>query len=91
MIPVAPQQDLEKGQEKVMAREPFSNPTELELEILKVLWKNPPRSVREVQEALAAASRGRELAHTSVITMLHIMVRKKFLRSKKRSHDFLIR
>ena len=89
MIPVAPQQDLEKGQEKVMAREPSSNPTELELEILKVLWKNPPRSVREVQEALAAASRGRELAHTSVITMLHIMVRKNFLRSKKDGKSYL--
>jgi BlaI family penicillinase repressor len=61
-----------------MARPKSEHPTELELQILKVLWDRSPRAVREVREALAAA--GRELAHTSVITTLNIMVRKKYLR-----------
>jgi BlaI family penicillinase repressor len=72
-----------------MARGPSSNPTELELEILKVLWKKSPSTVREVQEGLVAEDNGRDLAHTSVITMLHIMVRKKFLRSKKEGKSYL--
>jgi BlaI family transcriptional regulator, penicillinase repressor len=63
-----------------MARPPLRHPTELELEILKILWHRAPLAVREVREALGACSPGRELAHTSVITMLNIMVRKKYLR-----------
>ena len=61
-----------------MVRPPSSSPTELELLILKVLWRKSPQTVREVREALATA--GRKLAHTSVITTLNVMVRKKYLR-----------
>jgi BlaI family transcriptional regulator, penicillinase repressor len=61
-----------------MARPKSAHPTELELEILKLLWQRSPLVVRDVREALAAA--GRELAHTSVITTLNVMVRKKYLR-----------
>jgi predicted transcriptional regulator len=50
------------------------NPTELELLILKVLWEQSPQTARQIREALAR--RGRELAHTSVITMLQRMVDK---------------
>lgn len=57
-----------------MARPNSEHPTELELQILKVLWEQQPRTVREVREALAAA--GRDLAHTTVITMLGTMVDK---------------
>ncbi len=67
----------------------MKTPTELELEILKVLWERSPLTVREVQEGLASGGVGRELAHTSVITMLHIMVRKKLLRSKKDGKSYL--
>jgi predicted transcriptional regulator len=49
-------------------------PTELELQILKTLWGAQPQTVREVRDALAEA--GRELAHTTVITMLSTMVSK---------------
>ncbi|MFO1062518.1 MAG: BlaI/MecI/CopY family transcriptional regulator [Pirellulales bacterium] len=49
-------------------------PTELELEILKVLWDQSPLTVREVRDVLAAG--GRDLAHTTVITMLTTMVEK---------------
>jgi BlaI family transcriptional regulator, penicillinase repressor len=61
-----------------MARPKSDHPTELELQILKVLWQRSPLRVREVREALATA--GRDLAHTSVITTLNVMVRKRYLR-----------
>jgi BlaI family penicillinase repressor len=50
------------------------NPTELELRILKVLWERSPLTARQIREVLA--ERRRELAHTSVITMLQRMVDK---------------
>lgn len=49
-------------------------PTELELLILKVLWEQSPLTARQIREVLA--ERRRELAHTSVITMLQRMVDK---------------
>lgn len=49
-------------------------PTELELQILKVLWGRSPLTARQIKDALAAA--GRKLAHTSVITTLQKMVEK---------------
>ena len=52
-------------------------PTELELRILKVLWEESPLKVREIRQALADG--GRDIAHTSVITVLNIMVDKGFL------------
>jgi predicted transcriptional regulator len=61
-----------------MARPRSENPTDLELQILKVLWARSPQAVREVREGLAAT--GRELAHTTVITTLNVMVKKKYLR-----------
>jgi predicted transcriptional regulator len=57
-----------------MARPNSEYPTELELQILKVLWDQSPLTVRDVRGALAAG--GRELAHTTVITMLGTMVDK---------------
>ncbi|QEG38180.1 BlaI/MecI/CopY family transcriptional regulator [Roseimaritima ulvae] len=57
-----------------MARPNSVYPTELELQILKVLWAAEPMTVREVRETLAAGGRG--LAHTTVITMLGTMVEK---------------
>jgi predicted transcriptional regulator len=61
-----------------MPRRASEHPTELELEILKVLWQQAPRPVREIRMALAEL--GRDLAHTSVITTLNVMVRKKYLK-----------
>ena len=53
-------------------------PTELELLMLKVLWAQSPLTARQIREELA--KRGRELAHTSVITTLQKMVDKNHLR-----------
>jgi predicted transcriptional regulator len=57
-----------------MVRPASEYPTELELQILKLLWKQSPRTVREVRDALA--ENGRDLAHTSVITSMGTMVDK---------------
>ncbi|WP_442508632.1 BlaI/MecI/CopY family transcriptional regulator [Novipirellula sp. SH528] len=57
-----------------MARPNSKYPTELELQILKVLWDAEPMTVREVRDSLAIE--GRDLAHTTVITMLGTMVDK---------------
>ena len=72
-----------------MARPKSEYPTELELQILKVLWQRSPLPVREVRDALAAA--GRELAHTSVITTLNVMVRKKYLHRSMQGNACLFR
>jgi predicted transcriptional regulator len=61
-----------------MARPKSAHPTDLELQILKILWDQSPLAVRDVREALEAA--GRALAHTSVITTLNVMVGKKYLK-----------
>ncbi|MEZ5329525.1 MAG: BlaI/MecI/CopY family transcriptional regulator [Verrucomicrobiales bacterium] len=63
-----------------MARKRSKHPTELELEILKILWAASPKTVRAVREAMA--QEGRELAHTSLITTLNVMFEKGFVRRK---------
>lgn len=62
-----------------MARPASRFPTELELEILKVVWKQESCSVRTVREALESF---RPLAYNSVLTMMTIMVRKGYLKRK---------
>ena len=61
-----------------MSRKTPQHPTELELQILKLLWVESPRTARQIREALAA--NGRDLAHTSVITTLQKMVDKRQLK-----------
>src|SRR5437868_13220255 len=63
-----------------MARPSSRHPTELELAILKVLWSQGPSSVKQIQEALAET---RELAYTTVTTMLTIMANKRYVRRTK--------
>jgi BlaI family penicillinase repressor len=70
-----------------MARPRSDHPTELELQILKVLWDRSPLPVRDVRDALAAG--GRDIAHTSVITTLNTMVTKRYLQRKKEGKAFL--
>jgi BlaI family transcriptional regulator, penicillinase repressor len=71
-----------------MPRPQGEHPTELELEILKVLWRESPLPVREVRARLETDA-GRPLAHSSVITMLNIMHRKGFLKRRKVRNAFL--
>lgn len=74
--------------EALMARPGSEHPTELELEILKVLWHESPLLVRDVRLRLETEA-NRPLAHTSVITILNIMYHKGFLRRTKQGKSFL--
>jgi predicted transcriptional regulator len=69
-----------------MARPASKCPTELELEILKVLWRIGPASGRQIRDTLAET---RDLAYTSVMTMLNIMTRKKYLKRSKTKAGFV--
>jgi predicted transcriptional regulator len=73
-----------------MARRATNRPTDAELEILKVLWKRGPSTVREVREALLP---GRRIAHTTVLTLLQIMVEKGLVESDRtqRAHIYRAR
>lgn len=61
-----------------MGRPGSAHPTDLELQILKILWNESPQTVRQLRDALAED--GRDLAHTSVITTLTTMVEKRQLK-----------
>ena len=63
-----------------MARPASQHPTELELEILKILWRRGPLAPREVRDALVGF---RDLAYTSVVTIMNIMVGKEYLSRRK--------
>ena len=54
------------------------SPSELELQILKVLWEDSPLTARQIRELLDG--RGRPLAYTSVITTVQRMVDKRQLK-----------
>lgn len=70
-----------------MARPASDYPTEMELQILRVLWEQAPLLVREIRDALASA--GRDIAHTSVITALNTMVDKNYLTREKQGKSYL--
>lgn len=70
-----------------MARQQSKHPTELELEILKILWTAGARSGREISELLA--DRSRELTYSSVMTVLGIMENKEYVKRKKQSGSFV--
>jgi len=69
-----------------MARPASRHPTELELEILKILWRKSPLPPREVRDLLVGF---RDLAYTSVVTIMNIMVRKEYLSRRKTGPCFV--
>jgi len=73
-----------------MARRAAKRPTDVELEILKVLWERGPSTVREVRETIL---RQRRVAHTTVLTMLQIMAGKGLVESdrSRRAHVYRAR
>jgi predicted transcriptional regulator len=62
-------------------------PTEAELELLGVLWRLGPSTVREVHVALP---RGREVQYTTVLKLLQIMADKGLVRrdESRRAHVY---
>lgn len=70
-----------------MGRPTAEQPTELELQILKILWGKSPQLVRDIRDELAKL--GRDIAHTSVITTLNTMVKKRIVIRKREGNAFL--
>jgi len=60
--------------------------TPLELEIMNVLWDHGPATVAEVQPQLAG-----ELAYTTVMTMLNVLLRKKKVKRSQEGRAFRYR
>ncbi len=69
-----------------MARRTSKYPTELELEILKILWRDGEATVREVKKKLSSF---RELAYTSVMTMMLIMTEKGYLKRWRKTNYYM--
>ncbi len=63
-----------------MARPPSTHPTDGELEILRVLWERGPSSLGDVCDALRQQ---REVATTTVATMLRVMLDKQLVKRKQ--------
>jgi BlaI family penicillinase repressor len=59
------------------AEQPKTEPTRSELEILQVLWKNGPSTVRFVNEMLN--KKRRAVNYTSTLKLMQIMAEKKML------------
>jgi predicted transcriptional regulator len=59
-----------------MARRPSSQPTDVELAILRVLWGRGPSSVREVHAALADT---RDTGYSTTLKMMQVMFDKGLL------------
>ena len=70
-----------------MTRHPTPRPTEAELEILGVLWKHGPSTVRTVHESLAAS---RSVGYTTALKLLQIMAEKGLVRrdETERAHVY---
>ncbi|MBI1757149.1 MAG: BlaI/MecI/CopY family transcriptional regulator [Fimbriimonas ginsengisoli] len=64
-----------------------ANPTNAELEILRVLWQRGPSTVREVHDALASS---RDTGYTTVLKLLQIMAEKGLVRrdESERAHVY---
>lgn len=62
-------------------------PTDAELEILQVLWRNGPATVRRVNDIL---NNQRKVGYTTTLKMMQIMTEKKMLKrnADKRSHVY---
>ena len=70
-----------------MAKKSGQFPAELELKILKILWREGPMRVRDVRRVLA--EEGRDLAHTTVVTTLNTMVDKQFVARKQERNAYI--
>ena len=69
-----------------MPRRPSSHPTEAELEVLNVLWRRGPSTVREVHETLQA---DRQTGLTTTLKILQVMTDKGLVtRDDARPHRY---
>jgi predicted transcriptional regulator len=70
-----------------MAKRNLPRPTDAELQILRVLWRRGPSTVRQVQQAL---ERDRPTGYTTVLKLLQIMTDKDLVRrdESERTHVY---
>ena len=72
-----------------MARPPAKELTERELEVMHVFWTSGQATAAEIRDQLAAA--GRELAYTTVATLIRILSDKGFLEQTNTERPFQYR
>jgi len=72
-----------------MARPPAKELTERELEVMHVFWNVSQATAAEIRDQLAAA--GRELAYTTVATLIRILSDKGFLKQTNAERPFQYR
>jgi BlaI family transcriptional regulator, penicillinase repressor len=72
-----------------MARPPAKELTERELEVMHVFWTTGLATAAEIRDQLAAT--GRELAYTTVATLIRILSDKGFLEQTNSERPFLYR
>jgi len=72
-----------------MARPRAKELTERELEVMHVFWTGGQSTAAEVRDQLAAA--GRDLAYTTVATLVRILTEKGFLEQTNAERPFLYR
>jgi predicted transcriptional regulator len=69
-----------------MARPRSEQPTPGELEVLRILWRRGPSTVRDVMQALNG---DRPRAYTSVMSLLNVMTEKGLVRRRPRGRAFV--
>lgn len=69
-----------------MARPKASELTERELEVMHAFWNTGEQTVADARDALAAG--GRDLAYTTVATLVRILTEKGFLRQMNAERPF---
>ena len=69
-----------------MARPRHVNPTPAELEVLQIIWKCGPSTVREVMTVL---NQERRCAYTSVMSLMNVMVEKGLLSQRPKGRAFV--
>ena len=72
-----------------MVRPPAKELTERELEVMHVFWVAGESTAAEIRDRLAAA--GRNLAYTTVATLVRILAEKRFLEQTNAERPFLYR
>tara|TARA_R110002072_G_scaffold284006_1_gene447783 strand:+ start:542 stop:937 length:396 start_codon:yes stop_codon:yes gene_type:complete len=71
-----------------MPRHSRATPTDVELEILHVLWEEQPMTVRQVVDVL---NQTRPRAYTSILSMLNIMLEKGLVTRQKQGRAHVYR
>ncbi|NOX56223.1 MAG: BlaI/MecI/CopY family transcriptional regulator [Planctomycetes bacterium] len=71
-----------------MARQKSSQPTEVELQILRILWELGPSPVREIHKRLEAE---KGTNYSTTVKMLSVMLQKKLVMRDERSQPYVYR